>query len=199
LDSTEKDIVDKIKNGNIKAYEQIYHLHSGSLLLYANSLVGSFDVAKDIVQDVFVTIWEKRNLLFISASLKSYLYKSVRNACLDFIKHQKVIEKYNDQARNELFEMEVKYNSSVFELSEEIIFDTRLNEINKAIEMLPDQCRKIFKLSRFDGFKNREIAAQLGISIRSVDTQIYRALKTLRGTLRNIITLMIGIISLKFF
>ena len=199
MENTEKDIVNKIRNGNIGAYEQVYSLYAGSLLLFANSVLGDFDTAKDIVQDVFLIIWEKRNFLYITSSLKAYLYKSVRNACLDYIKHQKVINKYNDLARDELFKIEINYLNSVYEPTEEMQFDTRLNEINKAIELLPEQCRKIFKLSRFEGLKNREIATQLGLSVRSVDTQIYRALKTLRNNLKDYIYLIVGILFIKFF
>jgi RNA polymerase sigma-70 factor (ECF subfamily) len=194
LESLEINIISEFRKGNVKVFEQIYQQNAASLLTFANSMVGDFDAAKDIVHDVFVTIWEKRSFLTINTSLKAYLYKCVRNACFDHFKHQKVIDKFQDHSKVELVEREIGYLSSIGEYSEEVLFEKRLEEVKRVIELLPEQCKKIFKLSRFEGLKNKEIALQLGISVRSVDTQIYRALKTLRDNCIDYLTVTLGLV-----
>lgn len=193
MDSLEINIISELKKGNVKVFEQIYHTNAGPLLTFANSLIGDFDSAKDIVHDVFVTVWEKRGSLTINTSLKAYLYRCVRNACFDYFKHQKVINKFQDQSKVELVDREINYLSSVGEFTEELLFEKRLEEVKRVIELLPDQCKRIFKLSRFEGMRNKEIASQLGISVRSVDTQIYRALKTLRDSCIDYLSISVGI------
>ncbi|MBN1598728.1 MAG: RNA polymerase sigma-70 factor [Bacteroidales bacterium] len=189
----EEEILRQIRQGKVVAFEKLYKQFSGNLLLYANSLVGRLDIAKDILQDTYIKIWEKRQEIVISTSVKSYLYRSVRNACLDYLKHEQVKSKYVDQSKEALREKEINYLTAYYEYSDDSVNKRRLDETYKAIEKLPEQCRRIFKLSRFEGLKNKEIAEKLQISVRSVDTQIYRALKSIRRSLKHFFNLILFI------
>jgi len=144
--------------------------------------VQSSQVAEDVVQDFFVSLWFKSKDLEINTSLKSYLFTSVKNRCLDYLKHTKIKENFQKQAAA----LSSPPEASQFNL----YVETELNEIlTSAIEKLPSRCREIFKLSRYKGLKNAEIARELNISKRTVELQVSNALKFLRGKLKNLLPL----------
>jgi RNA polymerase sigma-19 factor, ECF subfamily len=188
LNDSELHIIKQINEGNIATFKSLYDTFYTCLLVYANSIINDIGVSKDIVQDIFLKLWEKRNEFTIKYSLKSYLYTAVRNSCMDYLKHLKVEKKYIDHSLVELKEKELTFFSELFIHPEEDDFEKYLNEITTVIEELPEQCRKIFKLSRFEGMKNNEVARYLNLSVRTIDTQLYRALKTLREKLNKYLT-----------
>lgn len=185
------EIFRNFKNGDQSAFAQIFENYYQLLVVFAKKYLNDLDLSKGIVQDFFVRFYEKREEIEIKTSLKSYLYLSVRNTCLNYI------EKKNIQNRHH---QNIQYTST--ELSEEVaekIETTEIeHEIFKHIEDLPDQCKRIFKMSRVDSKKNQEIADELKISKRTVETQISKALKILREKLTTHIKLLIFII-LHFF
>lgn len=146
--------------------------------------------AEEIVQDLFVRFWEQRDTKEITTSIRAYFYSSVRNACLNQLKHLKIKDKYKQEQEREL-----TFNSSQdqndLELSE---LDQK---IHNAINALPEGRRKIFILSRFDGLKYQEIAEKLNISIKTVENQMGEALKFLRVQLKDFIVTVL--IFLKIF
>jgi RNA polymerase sigma-70 factor (ECF subfamily) len=151
------------------------------------------DEAEEVVQGTFIGFWEKRENLQIETSLKAYLYRSVRNSCLNEIKRQKV-RQVHAQA---VLQQEVQ----VAEASDHDALKIELEDrIHHAIQTLPEQCRLIFKMSRFEELKYQEIADQLGLSIKTVENQIGKALKVLREQLKDylpmIIVLMKGFLEL---
>ncbi|MEN8123054.1 MAG: RNA polymerase sigma-70 factor [Bacteroidota bacterium] len=171
------NIVNKIKQGNIRAFEKVFRELYSPLCGYANKIINDPDKAEEIVQEVFYIIWKNKERLTIRVSLKSYLYKSVQNSCLQIAQHQLVKEKYrqfvingdNDKQLSPDTELEVK-------------------EINKAIDQtldsLPERCKEIFYMNRFEGLKYREIAEKMSISQKTVEANISRALKHLRKNLK---------------
>jgi RNA polymerase sigma-70 factor (family 1) len=144
-------------------------------VVYACKYVSSIDIAREIVQDFFVRLYEKQHSLSISISVKSYLYRSVFNCCINYLnqkslqdKHLKSIDLDKDDENsleNEINTVELQY------------------QIYKVIDELPAKCKQIFKMNRIEGLKNEEIAAQLNLSKRTVETQISKALKILRRKL----------------
>jgi RNA polymerase sigma-70 factor (ECF subfamily) len=188
LNNPEINIAKQINEGNIEAFKSLYDTFYTCLLLYANSIINDIELSKDILQDIFLKLWEKRKEFTIKYSLKSYLYTAVRNSCMDHLKHRKVEKKYVDHSLVELKDKELAFFSELFIHPEEDDFEKYLNEINAVIEKLPEQCRKIFKLSRFEGMKNNEVARHLNLSVRTIDTQLYRALKTLQEKLNKYLT-----------
>ncbi len=138
--------------------------------------------ARDIVQDVFVTLYAQRANLDIHTSIKSYLFKCVNNACLNELRQSKSHMQHHEA---------LKMESESTLLHDEITHAELQSRIRLTIEKLPAQCRKIFEMSRFEGRKNREIADHLGISIRTVETQISKALGILRIHLADYLSLII--------
>jgi len=172
---TEEPLLSSISPDESEAFDSLFESHYARLCNYAYTLVNSFEIAEDLVQDVFVNIWTRRKKIVIQSTVNAYLYKCVYNACLD---HQK---------KNRLQQAFVKYKQNGDSLSlHDSIKDFELPErVDRAIEELPEQCRKIFKMSRQKGLKYHEIAKELNISENTVDTQIRRALKRLREQLKD--------------
>jgi RNA polymerase sigma-70 factor (ECF subfamily) len=137
------------------------------------------DKARDIVQDIFVRLFTDRHKLQITISLKAYLFKAVHNACLNQLNQHKVRSRHHDF-------LAIDLPSTV---DNDLIVMAELEEkIRTTVEQLPEQCRKIFCMNRYEGKKNGEIAAALGISIRTVETQISKALAILRSNLGEFLT-----------
>ncbi len=135
--------------------------------------------AEEIVQDVFVKFWEKCSSLSPDSSIKSYLYRSVHNSCLNAIKHEKVKDGYKQhviQFLESSYQDDVEFNDP----------DVIRNRIHGEIDKLPPRCSEIFKLSRFEGLKYQEIADHLGISVKTVEVQMGKALKVLRESLHDL-------------
>lgn len=129
------------------------------------------DEAEDLVQQTFIKLWERRTQLDVAWSLKAYLYKTVHNACLNRIRSKQVQSKYLEFNALQLNTMHTQPDDTSPELTE---------RLQKAMDLLPPQCRLIFELSRFEDLKYREIADQLGISIKTVETQMGKALRLMR-------------------
>ena len=167
-------------------FKQTFNLYYPRLLRFAKEYVGDKYEAENIVQDVFLKLWEKRASLPMDINLNAYLLTMVKNHCLDFLKHKQVIERYSIN-RQSVQQQETVFNYyavSKFE-PEQIDIETLERLAEKAIGELPEQCRKVFELSRYDGLKYREIAEKLGISVKTVETHISNALKILRVTLKD--------------
>ena len=169
----EQDLLEKIAQGNEKSFSEAFdHFYPG-LCFYSDKFIHDTDEARSIVQQVFVDLWVKRHKLVIEQSLKAYLYTTVRNYTLDFLRHKLVETKYL---------REVKPESVT--IDHDLIEEAELNaQINSAIEALPEKCREIFILCRFEELRYSEIAQRLGISIKTVEMQMGIALKKLRAKL----------------
>ena len=155
------------------AFKQMFKAHFKALHAYASVMLHYDSYAEEIVQGMFLKLWEKRENLNIQTSIKAYLYKCVHNDCLNYLNHKKIELKYQDHAS---FTMngESGRTSDKLEMGE---LQARLSE---ALNELPEQCRTIFQMSRFEELKYREIADQLGLSIKTVENQMGKALKILR-------------------
>ena len=143
---------------------------------YAFHYVNDVEISREITQDVFVKFWEKANFDEVPVVLKSFLYVSVRNACIDFLKHNRLQQEYRSKI---LLEYVVTYNDHF----DQIVANELSRKIEEAVCKLPPQCQKIFRLSRFQHLKNREIAGDLNISLKAVEAQISRALLFLKSQL----------------
>ncbi len=172
----EKALSDRIKNGDEKAFELLFHKFYGHLCVYAAKIINDETSAEEIVQDLFVKIWEKREQLSIETSLKNYLFRSVKNLCLNFIQHNKT---KNNYTQNVLSETESNFSDD--DNYPEIDLALKIEE---SINSLPEKRKEIFRLSRQEGLKYHEIAEKLNISIKTVETQMSLAIKSLREKLK---------------
>jgi RNA polymerase sigma-70 factor, Bacteroides expansion family 1 len=171
----ERCFIEKLNQRDIKAYHSLYESYYKSLVSYSSNFVLSMEAAEDIVQDLFAALWERRILFQSFNSLKCYLYNSIRNASLNYLKHQDVEAIYIESLANTYNEIEEN------EVYEEEVY----RRLFVAIDKLSPRCREIFKLY-MQGKKNEEIADMLGIAFETVKTQKKRAMQILRkemGTL----------------
>ncbi|MBV8253385.1 MAG: RNA polymerase sigma-70 factor [Chitinophaga sp.] len=158
---------------------QYFNAYFEVLHRYAYTILRDNDEAKDAVQAVFLKLWEKRTELKEEQSVKSYLYTAVYHQCLNMKRHEKIKEKY--VAEN---------NKPLYDPGNDLISKERSNQILQEIENLPTQCKLIFSKSRFEGKKYSEIAAELSLSVKTVEAQIGKALKTLRKKLLGIMIII---------
>jgi len=175
------------ENENIteKGFKRIFETFYPRLLRFAKEYVGE-SAAEDILQNVFLKLWEKRTSLPKDTNLNAYLLTMVKNQCMDFLKHQQVINRFFIKQKAEL-QREMEFNCyaiSKFD-PEQTDIETLERMVEKAIAELPEQCRKVFECSRYEGLKYKEIAERLGISVKTVETHISNALKILRVTLKD--------------
>ncbi|MEM6735019.1 MAG: RNA polymerase sigma-70 factor [Bacteroidota bacterium] len=175
----EEIIVEQLRNKNKRAFELVFNHYFGIMVLYAARFMDTKVEAEEIVQDVFVKFWEKCSSLSPDSSIKSYLYRSVHNSCLNAIKHEKVRDGYKQHIIQFL-------ESSYLEDHELNDPDAIRKRIHNEVDRLPPRCSEIFKLSRFEGLKYQEIADHLGISVKTVEVQMGKALKLLRETLQDL-------------
>ena len=186
----EENILHNLKLADESAFEFIFKKYFPGLCQYARGILKSHVIAEEIVEELFLSLWENAESINISTSLRSYLYKSVYNRCLKYIRHVKVENKYLGKVPYILCDEEL-YSSVSYEYPLENIIAKELdNEINKAIENLPDQCREIFLLHRHNDLTYPEIAKKLKISINTVKTQMARALKKMRDALKSYLSVL---------
>ncbi|MBN2275055.1 MAG: RNA polymerase sigma-70 factor [Bacteroidales bacterium] len=174
--------LDDLKSGDIYPYEMLFREYYRPLVVFALKYVKDQDTAKEIVQEFFVKLYEKRFSFVIDTSLKSYLYRSIYNSCINYISHIEMRNRHfkkiallteNDFSENQISTIELQ------------------NRIYTSIDSLPLQCKRIFKMNRLEGLKNEEIAEKLKISKRTVETQISKALKIMRKKLADYLPFII--------
>ena len=146
------------------------------LCAFARKYIHDFDASKEIVHDVFINFWNKRETIDPNKSVKSYLFTSVHNRCLNYIRDRKKFD--DDATERELMDYRSGNDAAEMLMGKEL--ETR---IENALETLPEKCREVFKMNRFEGLKYKEIAEILNISIKTVETQMSKGLKLMREAL----------------
>ena len=179
-----EQLIITLKAGDLTAFEMLFRTYYQPLCKYAFTFVQDRDEAEEIVQSTFLNIWEKRQSLSIHTGIKPYLYAMVRNACLNVLKHEKI------KQQHATMEMAVA-ERSVESVARTIMASELETKIYRAMDQLPEQCRLIFKLSRFEELKYAEIAQQLHISIKTVENQMGKALRIMREQLKDYLPLLI--------
>ena len=165
------------------SFEELFRSYFTPLMLFARKILVDEDDAREVVQKVFIALWEKREDIDLTTSMKAYLYTSVHNRSLNVLRDRK---KYSDGELPEVAgEWDVSAQIESMELEQ---------KIHEAIRSLPDKCRLIFELNRFKGLKYSEIARELNISVKTVENQMSKALKLLREKLASYLTLLLYLI-----
>lgn len=154
-------------------FEQVFNGYYQQLASFSYTYVQSHEVAEDIVQEMFSNIWTKVDKIDIRTNIKSYLYGATRNACLNYLKHQKIERKYEAQEMQK-----PTYNDVDF-----LELDELEKEIEVALNKMPERCREIFVMSRYEEKRYKEIAEELDLSIKTVENQMGKALKVMRSSL----------------
>ncbi len=175
-----KILINEIKQGNVKAFETLFHHYYPRLLAYATRFVSDRDDAGDLVQDSFVKFWEKRTE-FTTESITSLLFTIVRNNCLNYLKHRTVVEKYQNNFQDISVGQEHLYHADFLgQTDKKLLFEEFLEQVNLVFDNLPPRCREVFEMSRSEGLKNREIAERLQISVTAVEKHITRAISAFK-------------------
>lgn len=186
--------IENLNKQQTSAYHQLYDEYYKVLVLYAINFLSSQQAAEDIVQELFATMWEKKMKFLSLPSFRTYLYNSVRNASLNYLKHQNVESLYLEHLAN-------TYREIIEEEEEDTNEEEVYRLLFRAIDKLPTRCREVFLL-HMDGKKNEEIATLLGISIETVKTQKKRAIQFIKeqmGTYYFLLPLCDILYSSKFF
>ena len=171
-------------------YKAVFRQCYPKLLFYAVRLVGD-EEAEDIVQDVFVELWRRKESVVIGEQILAFLYRSVYTKAINLLKHQAIENNYS-AAMMEIYERKLQYyQPDHAEVIRKIEDQELRQEIYGAINELPDKCREVFKLRYLHEMKNKDIAENLGISLRTVEAHMYKALKFLRERLRHLLLSLI--------
>ena len=178
-DSSDETLPFVPEEGDFGRFDRIYHEYAARLVVFARRFVTE-KFAEDIVQDVFVRVWQQGRFRLPSEELSRYLYRSVLNACRNSIRHELVVSRYVRTSLAELRLGEVEYELRILDEPR----NEREDVLRALIEQLPERCREVFRMSRFEGLKNREIAARLGISETAVEKHLARAVGRLGEHLR---------------
>lgn len=188
----EQLILQQIRLGDEMAFEKLFHLFYERLARYAWSILEDQDTAEEIVQDVFVKLWENRTTIEIQLAIRPYLFKSVHNRCLNLIRHLKVRK---DHQESVLLQQDDNHSS----VHAQVEVKELKVRIEQAMEKLPPECRKVFRLSRFDELSYKEIAQCLDISVKTVENQMGKALRIMRVELADYLFWIILLIQEDFF
>jgi RNA polymerase sigma-70 factor (ECF subfamily) len=171
----EKILLQRIKKGDNAAFRELFDAYYKYLTVTAYRYLHESEKAKDIAQDAFVELWNRRETLTITSGVKAYLRQAVVNKCLNYIKREKRLD-FSENAM-------LPETPTTAGATENLEYEDTRKTIQDAIDGLPERCRIIFCMSRFDEKSHKEIAAELNISTKTIENQITRALKTLRSVL----------------
>jgi len=174
------DMLKGINRGDKKIYDLVFKSYYSGLCTFAKDYLRSLDAAREISQEVFLYLWENRGKLQINSSLKAYLYRSVHNRCLNYIRDNLTLshkEIQFDQLKNQA---DLLFIGIPEDVHDKFFSEQMEQELETAIELLPEQCKRIFRLCRYENLTYKEIAKLLNISPSTIKTQMSRAMKKLR-------------------
>ena len=188
MEFQDEQIALRLSKRDEAAFEQVFKTHYKNLHAYAFTMLKDQDEAEEMVQQVFFKLWERSEHLSFSGSIAAYLYRAVHNESLNFIKHQKVKAGH---------QMHVAYSmkNKSEQAQPKMIRKELENKFREALNELPEQCRTVFQLSRFEDMKYKEIADKLDISVKTVENHMGKALKLLRTKLVDFLPLLLILLS----
>jgi RNA polymerase sigma-70 factor (family 1) len=187
LELTDRHILECLRKGDEQVFESFFKTYYERLCNYANTILDDMDESEEMVQNAFLTLWEKRGSIEVHTSLKSYLYRAVYNSSLNRVKHLKVQRKHDAWFKQSA--------SLEHENTTERLMESELEQMAKrAIDQLPPQCQMVFRLSRFENLTYAEIATQMNLSVKTVENHMIKALRTLREKLKDFLPLLIGLL-----
>lgn len=181
------EILQKIILGEKSSFEQVYRYYYPRLNYFAKQYLFDDELSKNIVQDVFTELWAKRITLQPDTNLNAWLFTVTKNKSLKVISHLKSQQNYDNHIKAR--QLEVNYKSLADFDTSNLIFEELQSQIQAALDRLSPACRRVFEMSRFEDKKNREIAEELNLSIKTVEAQISKALRSLKADLKDYLPL----------
>ena len=187
----EKVLISKLKTGDTSAFSDIFLAYYKDLVIFAARFTHDLNNAEEIVQDMFSKLWEEHESVKIDISLKSYLLKLVQNKCIDWYRHKIIMRAHNDFVIESSIKFEVDTDNY-------ILYSELQERVDKALEMLPEPVSETFRMNRYKGLKYHEIADIFGVSVRTIEVRIGKALHLLRNCLKDYFIFIICFYSLLF-
>jgi RNA polymerase sigma-70 factor (ECF subfamily) len=187
----ENHIAKQIRAGDEAVFEMVFRQYYQVLCGHALRYLKDLDQSEEIVQELFFNIWRKRAQLMITGSIEGYLFRAVRNAAYNTLKHSKIRDAFKRSHIQQRSEVENHPGDTLVALELQV-------KIDACIEALPEERRRVFVMSRYEGLKYREIAEKLGISIKTVEAQMGKALKYLRHELADYLPMLLMILYLAY-
>lgn len=178
-------VMSALRQDSKEAFSLLFQTYYTDLVLFCGNFVKDKDSCEDIVQSIFLKLWNDRKHIQIEISLKSYLLKAVRNSCLDEFRHIEIVRQY-----------ETEYGSSVldnYDTENYILYSDLYTHLSRALEKIPDLYKEAFVLNRFEGLKYREIAEKLNVSERTIEVRVSKTLDLLRKQLKDFFVFLISI------
>lgn len=179
-----------LAKGDELAFEKLYKLYFPRLHSFSFKIINDSGLAKDVVQNVFIKIWETRTS-FSFENPEAFIYRMVRNASINYIRHLKVVDNLKSRVKDQYLGEELYYIDMVGNEPYILIEKELEDKILEVMNSLPDKCLTVFRMSRIEGLKNREIADQLEISIKSVEKHISKAMQIYKGNFADYLPLHI--------
>ena len=178
-----------LKKGDKVAYETLFRLYYSKLIHIAKSYLVYQEDAEEVVQEVFLKLWEQKEKLETVKNINAYLYAMTKYSCLDKLKHEKVKRKYIE---NDLkAKANIQYGFIKDEAASLLIENELQQKIIQSIDLLPEKCKQVFIKSRMEGLKHQEIANELGISHRTVDAHISKAIRHMKLHLKDFLSIFL--------
>lgn len=168
----ERELLARVRVGDERAFDAIFREHYPPLVRCAEAMLHRRDVAEEIVQEVMLALWQRRDSLVVEDSLRAYLFRATRNRALNHIRHLAIERK----AEPELSAVEPAHAAG----TDGLLGEEMETALRRAVRALPPRCREVFELSRVSGLRYAEIAVTLGISVKTVEAQMGKALRVLR-------------------
>lgn len=175
--TTDSNLTSLIKTGVKEACQELFERYAPRIYQFSLSYLKNHQDAEELVQEVFLKIWEKRDALDKSKNIKAFIFKVAANAIYDFIRRKNIENAYKDFAS-------ANFESQPDSTWHQVIFDEMIDNLDILVKQMPAERQKIFRLSREDGLSNHEIALQLNLSKRTVENQLYRAIAFLKKHFR---------------
>ncbi|WP_242131154.1 RNA polymerase sigma-70 factor [Aestuariivivens marinum] len=180
-----KEFITRINNGDVLAFEVLFRLYRPKLLYIASQYITIKEDAEEIIQNVFMKVWSKKD---IKTNLNGYLFSMTKNACLDYLRSKK----QQLHLDNNLSQLEASINYvALSDDSASLLIEKELNEaILNAIDLLPPKCKDVFIKSRIEGLKHKDISSEMNISTNTIENHISKALKQLKIALREFLSIL---------
>lgn len=188
LDTQQENfLLSALRQDNKEAFSLLFQKYYTDLVLFCGNFVRDKSSCEDIVQSIFLKLWNDRKSIRIETSLKSYLLRAVRNSCFDEFRHLEIVRQYESDPDHSVLDC--------YDTDNYILYSDLSAHLQQALDQLPAPYREAFEMNRFEGLKYREIAVRLNVSERTVEVRVSKALEMLRKLLKDFyqIALIIGI------